>query len=157
MGGIIVVDFIDMQSSEHKQKLNEKMKKCMESDRAKHSILPLSKFGLMQITRQRVRPEMNISTIEKCPTCNGTGQVSPSILLVDKIENQIESVIGNITDWRFTLKMHPYVAAYVTRGLFPVKLQWSFKFKKLIRIIPVSSYDFLECHLFDSKGNELSI
>ena len=93
MGGIIVIDFIDMKSSDHKQKITEKMRKAMENDRAKHSILPLSKFGLMQITRQRVRPEMNISTTEKCPTCNGTGEISPSILFVDKIENHIASIL----------------------------------------------------------------
>ena len=119
MGGIIVIDFIDMQSSDHKQKVNEKIKTGMENDRAKHSILPLSKFGLMQITRQRVRPEMHISTTEKCPTCNGTGEISPSILFVDKIENHITSLLEKEPHKHLVLKLHPYVAAFIKRGFIP--------------------------------------
>ncbi|MBN2481839.1 MAG: Rne/Rng family ribonuclease [Bacteroidales bacterium] len=156
MGGIIVVDFIDMQASDHKQKLNEKMKQVMESDRAKHSILPLSKFGLMQITRQRVRPEMHISTIEKCPACNGTGEISPSILFVDKIENQISSLVATGKYKSLTVKIHPYISAYLNKGLFPVRLRWSLRFKARIRTTPVSSYDFLEYHIFDGKGGEIT-
>ncbi len=155
MGGIIVVDFIDMQSSEHKQKVNEKIKQAMDNDRAKHSILPLSKFGLMQITRQRVRPEMHISTTEKCPTCNGTGEISPSILFVDKIENQITSLLEKDPQQRLVLKLHPYVSAYIKRGLIPLYLKWRFRFKTPIKVVSISSYDFLEYHLFNSKGEEI--
>lgn len=155
MGGIIVIDFIDMQSSDHKQKINEKIKQAMESDRAKHSILPLSKFGLMQITRQRVRPEMHISTTEKCPTCNGTGEISPSILFVDKIENQISTLLEKQPHRVLILKVHPYVAAYLKQGLIPLNLRWRFRFKTRIRVMAISSYDFLEYHLFDSKGEEV--
>jgi ribonuclease G len=155
MGGIIVIDFIDMQSSDHKQKINEKIKQAMESDRAKHSILPLSKFGLMQITRQRVRPEMHISTTEKCPTCNGTGEISPSILFVDKIENHISTLLEKQPHRVLILKVHPYVAAYLKQGLIPLCLRWRFRFKTRVRVIAISSYDFLEYHLFDSKGEEV--
>ncbi|HVF98145.1 MAG TPA: Rne/Rng family ribonuclease, partial [Flavisolibacter sp.] len=76
IGGIIVVDFIDMKLPEHKKRLLEAMDGFMQSDRAKHAVLPISKFGLMQITRQRMKPEMNIITQEVCPTCNGTGKIS---------------------------------------------------------------------------------
>jgi ribonuclease G len=155
MGGIIVVDFIDMQSSAHKQKVNEKIKHAMDNDRAKHSILPLSKFGLMQITRQRVRPEMHISTTEKCPTCNGTGEISPSILFVDKIENQISSLLEKEPKQRLVLKLHPYVGAYIKRGLIPLSLKWRFRFKIPIKVVSISSYDFLEYHLFNVKGEEI--
>lgn len=155
MGGIIVIDFIDMQSSDHKQKINEKIKQTMENDRAKHSILPLSKFGLMQITRQRVRPEMHISTTEKCPTCNGTGEISPSILFVDKIENQIGTLLVKEKYKVLVLKLHPYVAAYLKRGLIPLNLKWRFRFKTRIRVVSISSYDFLEYHIFNSHGEEI--
>ncbi len=155
MGGIIVIDFIDMQSSEHRQKVNEKIKQAMENDRAKHSILPLSKFGLMQITRQRVRPEMHISTTEKCPTCNGTGEISPSILFFDKIENHIASLLEKEKHNVLIIKLHPYVAAYLKKGLIPLSLRWRFQLGVRIKVIPISSYDFLEYHLFDSKGEEI--
>jgi ribonuclease G len=157
MGGIIVIDFIDMQSSDHRQKVNEKIKQCMEHDRAKHSILPLSKFGLMQITRQRVRPEMHISTTEKCPTCHGTGEISPSILFFDKIENHIVSLLEKEKHNLLVLKLHPYVAAYLKQGLIPLYLRWFFRFKTRIKVVSISSYDFLEYHLFDSKGEELTL
>jgi ribonuclease G len=155
MGGIIVIDFIDMQSSEHKQKVNEKIKQAMENDRAKHSILPLSKFGLMQITRQRVRPEMHISTTEKCPTCNGTGEIAPSILFVDKIESQIVSLLEKEPQKLIVLKLHPYVSAFIKRGFIPLYLKWRFRFKIRIKVVSISSYDFLEYHLFNAQGEEI--
>lgn len=155
MGGIIVIDFIDMKQSDHKQQINERMKQLMEKDRAKHSILPLSKFGLMQITRQRVRPEMNINTTEKCPTCQGTGEISPSILFVDKIENHIASVLEKQKHNKLILKVHSYVAAYINKGLFSLRLKWRLKYKCRFKVISVSSYDFLEYHLFDKNGEEV--
>ncbi len=155
MGGIIVIDFIDMQSGEHKQKLAEKMKAAMETDRAKHTILPLSKFGLMQVTRQRVRPEMNISIIEKCPTCNGTGQVSPSILFVDKIEDQIGSILEKQKHKLLVIKVHPYIAAFMKKGLISLRFKWQLRFRIRIKIIAISSYDFLEYHIYDAMGEEV--
>jgi len=89
IGGIIVIDFIDMQSSENKQVLFDRMKELMANDRTKHNILPLTKFGLMQITRQRVRPEMKIITDEKCPACQGTGEIKPTILFTDELERTL--------------------------------------------------------------------
>jgi ribonuclease G len=157
MGGIIVIDFIDMQSGDHKLKITERIKEAMGNDRAKHSILPLSKFGLMQITRQRVRPEMHISTTEKCPTCHGTGEISPSILFFDKIENHITSILEKEKHNMLVLKLHPYVSAYLKRGLIPLHLKWRFRFKTRIKVISISSYDFLEYHLFDARGEEVVI
>ena len=156
MGGIIVIDFIDMQSAEHKQKVNDKMKEAMSNDRAKHSILPLSKFGIMQITRQRVRPEMHISTNEKCPTCGGTGEISPSILYVDKIENHLLRIADTGKYPALILKIHPYIASYLLNGIISWRLRWWFKTRCWIRIISISSYDFLEYHLFTRNGEELS-
>ncbi len=154
MGGIIVIDFIDMQLPDHKQKVNEKMREAMSADRAKHSILPLSKFGLMQITRQRVRPVMHISTNEKCPACGGTGEIAPSILFVDKIENRISTVLQSAKKL-LILKVHPYIASYITKGLFSLRLRWFLKYKCWIKITSVSSFDFLEYHLFDKYGEEI--
>jgi len=155
MGGIIVVDFIDMKTSDHKQQITDRMRKVMENDRAKHSILPLSKFGIMQITRQRVRPEMNINTTEKCPTCLGTGEISPSILFVDKIENHISTILQKQKYRNLTLKVHSYVAAYILKGLISLKFRWRLKYKCSFKVLAISSYDFLEYHIFDKKGEEI--
>lgn len=152
MGGIIVVDFIDMHTNENKQRVYEKMKEAMAPDRTKHNILPLSKFGLMQITRQRVRPELNIQTVEKCPTCKGSGEINPSVLFVDDIENHISFLINEINYKELTLKVHPYIAGYIKQGLISKKLKWFFKFKKRIKVESVNSYHLLEFHFFDKNG-----
>jgi ribonuclease G len=93
LGGIIVVDFIDMKLPENKRKLMEKMEEYMKPDRAKHAVLPISKFGIMQITRQRMKPEVNINTQEVCPSCNGTGKISSTLLLEDEIEKNLTYLI----------------------------------------------------------------
>ncbi len=153
MGGIIVVDFIDMRDNEHRVQLFEQFKKLMDSQKAKHNILPVSKFGLMQITRQRVRPEMNIDTTEKCPTCKGTGDISSSILLEKEIENAMASVVARKKQM-IRIKSHPYVAAYLTKGFFSIKLQWMWKYKCRIKIEPKSMYNFLEYKIETNEREE---
>ena len=152
MGGIICVDFIDMQLGENKHKVFEKLKEAMLTDRAKHNILPLSKFGIMQITRQRVRPEMNINTMEKCPACKGSGEISPSILFVDEIELKIPAIISKLGS-DFTLKVHPYIKSHITKGgLFSIRMKWFLKFKKFISIKESQSFHFTEYYFVDGKG-----
>lgn len=155
MGGIIVIDFIDMHDGEHKQMLHEKMKEVMATDRAKHNILPLSKFGLMQITRQRVRPEMEISIKEKCPTCKGTGEIRPSIALADEIENMLKYIVENQKPGLVSLRVHPYVAAYLTKGFFSMRFKWARKFKCKLKVVASSSYDLLEYRFFNVHNEEL--
>jgi len=156
MGGIIVVDFIDMQDNENRQKLFDKMKEEMSKDRTKHNILPLSKFGLMQITRQRVRPELNIQTDETCPTCNGSGKVSAALLIIDQIENNIK-YINRFNKTNLTLKAHPFVAAYLKNGMFSIRIKWMFKYQCFIKIEAVTKYTLLEYHFHDSRGEEILI
>jgi ribonuclease G len=155
MGGIIVVDFIDMQTNEHKQRVFERMKEAMQSDRTKHNILPLSKFGIMQITRQRVRPEMHIETTEKCPTCGGTGEITPSILFVDELENHFRYILEKNKHRFITLKVHHYVGAYLKKGLPSLRMKWLVKYKCWLKVEPISSYDFLEFHFIDTAGDEI--
>ncbi len=157
MGGIIVIDFIDMQMAEHKQQVNDRLREAMNADRAKHSILPLSRFGIMQITRQRVRPEMHIGTTEKCPTCNGTGEISPSILYVDKIEGHLLNLMNIQKHKKLLLKIHPYIAAYLLKGIVSWRLRWYIKTGCWIKPVAISSYDFLEFHIFDKKGEEITL
>ncbi|HAM98168.1 MAG TPA: ribonuclease E/G [Marinilabiliales bacterium] len=157
MGGIIVIDFIDMHDPENKQKLYDKMREFMSSDRAKHHILPLSKFGLMQITRQRVRPEMTIQTIERCPSCNGSGEVTPSILFVNELENHIRWTLQKYRYKKVVLKLHPYVAAYLTKGFFSICFRWRLKYLRRLTIRPSGSNAYLEYQFYDGKGDRIFI
>jgi ribonuclease G len=157
MGGIIVIDFIDMQSSENKQILFEKMKEVMSGDRTKHNILPLTKFGLMQITRQRVRPEMNIVTDEKCPVCQGSGETKPTILFTDELERSLAFIVDKIKTRKLLLNAHPFVAAYLTKGIFPVFRKWNMKYKIMLKVQAVTSYHMLEYHFYDRDNNEIDL
>jgi ribonuclease G len=157
MGGIIVVDFIDMRNPQHKRELFEALKTEMAKDRAQHTILPPSRFGLVQITRERVRPETQITTSEKCPTCDGTGQIKASILLVDEIENHIRYFAKEQNEKSVILHVHPYIEAYINRGIYSLKWQWYFKYKISVKVNPVLSYHFSEYHFLNKKGEEIKI
>jgi len=157
LGGIIVIDFIDMGEPANRQKLFEHMTKAMSTDRAKHNILPLSKFGLMQITRQRVRPEMDVNTTEQCPTCFGTGTAKPSILFTDSLEGKIDCLVNKHHTKKFILHVHPYIAAFLNKGLFPLSLKWKFKYTFGMKIIPDQSLAFLEYRFYDSEKDELDM
>jgi ribonuclease G len=157
MGGIIVVDFIDMQNSQHRRELFQRLKDEMSKDRAKHAILPPSKFGLVQITRQRVRPEMTIQVLEKCPACDGSGKVKSSIVLIDDIENNLHYLINDQNEKHLKLLVHPYIYAFLTKGLISLQLKWFFKYGKWIRIKKMSSYHMLEYHFFNKNDDEINI
>ena len=157
MGGIIVVDFIDMNLAENRQKLYERMCQNMQKDRAKHNILPLSKFGLMQITRQRVRPAMDVMTDEDCPVCFGKGKIKPSILFTDALENKIDYMVNKLNINKFTLHIHPYVAAYVNQGFMSLKRRWQMKYGFGIKIIPDQSLALLQYKFYDVHGEEMDM
>ena len=151
MGGIIVVDFIDMNLAEDRQLLYERMCKNMQKDRARHNILPLSKFGLMQITRQRVRPAMDVNVEETCPTCFGKGKIKSSILFTDQLESKIDRLVNKIGIRKFYLHVHPYVAAYINQGLWSLKLQWQLKYGMGVRIVPSQKLAFLQYEFYDQN------
>ena len=142
MGGIIVVDFIDMHRSENRNKLFQHLKEQMSLDRTKHKILPPSKFGLIQITRQRVRPELSIKTTEPNPNING--EVEAPIVLLDKIEADLERVISNPKNKNVVLNVHPFIASYLTKGISSIRFRWYLKHKKWITIIPRDAYKYLQ-------------
>lgn len=151
MGGIIVVDFIDMKLAEDRQMLYERMCKNMQKDRARHNILPLSKFGLMQITRQRVRPAMDINVEETCPTCFGKGKVRSSILFTDQLEGKIDSLVNKIGIKKFYLHVHPYVAAYINQGVLSLKRKWQMKYGFGLHIVASQKMAFLQYEFYDAK------
>lgn len=158
MGGIIVVDFIDMQDPQNRQQLYEHMVKMMSNDRARHNILPLSKFGLMQITRQRVRPSMQITTDETCPVCLGSGKIESSILFVDKLQEAIKDIVTKENLNYVNVHIHPYLEAYVNKGWFnTIARKWKKTICKGIKITANESLAFLEYKFFDKDGNEIEV
>ncbi|MBP7358690.1 MAG: Rne/Rng family ribonuclease [Prevotella sp.] len=152
MGGIIVVDFIDMVKAEDRQLLYERMSKNMQKDRARHNILPLSKFGLMQITRQRVRPAMDVNVEETCPTCFGKGKIKSSIIFTDQLESKIDNLVNKIGIKKFYLHVHPYVAAYINKGLISLRTKWQIKYGLGVHIISSQKMAFLQYEFYNDKG-----
>ncbi|MGB3778951.1 MAG: Rne/Rng family ribonuclease [Tunicatimonas sp.] len=157
MGGIIVVDFIDMRKVDNKKALYQKMKDVMQSDRAKHTILPLTKFGLLQITRQRVRPELTIATTEICPTCGGTGKIAPSLLVTDQIEHHIEYLLVKQNEKELTVALHPFVHAFFTKGIYSRQMQWYMKYHKWVKLEVDSSLGLVDYHFHNASGEEIEL
>ncbi len=156
MGGIIAVDFIDMHEKENNNKLYEFLKSEMKTDRAKHSILPPSRFGVVEITRQRVKPVTDIDTTETCPSCLGSGKIEASVLLSDEIENNIRYLADNNKGKKFTLTVHPYLEAYFTKGFFSSKKRgWNKKYKMKINIEAHTTHHLLEYHFYDGNKEEI--
>ena len=156
MGGIVIVDFIDMETNEHRNALYKKMQELMETDRAKHNVLPLTKFGLMQITRQRVRPATEINTMEVCPVCHGTGKISSSVVIDEAIERRLTYYVNEkkITDLK--LKVSPILGSYLTRGLFSSILgRWKKKYKCKIELVEVTDFTVLQNEFYNAKGDKL--
>jgi len=157
MGGIVVIDFIDMHKPNNRKDLFDYLRSEMSHDRAKHTILPPSKFGLVQITRQRVRPEMNIVTTEVCPTCNGTGVIRPTILLIDDIETNFNYILVEQNEKNITLCVHPYIEAYLKQGFISRQWKWYFKYKQWIKVKSNPAYQITEFHFFSSKDEEIKL
>ncbi len=154
MGGIIVIDFIDLSNVENRKKLFNHLRDEMSDDRAKHKILPPSKFGLIQITRQRVRPEMNIKTREEDPDAVNGQEVEAPIGIVPKISHDLEQLIKK--DYKkLTLNTHPFIAAFLTKGIPSVRSKWFFEHKKWVKIRPRDAYTYLEYHFFDKNGKQI--
>lgn len=158
MGGIIVIDFIDMAKPEHRQTLYDHMKEIMANDRARHNILPLSKFGLMQITRQRVRPALDIVTAESCPSCFGKGEIQPSLLFTDTLKEKLDYLINDLRQRNFIMYVHPFVDAYIKKGLISsLYRKWRMELGRNFKILPDQSLAYLQYRVIDSLKNEIDL
>lgn len=157
MGGIIAIDFVDLYEPENRRALHKALKDAMADDKAKHHILPPSRFGVIELTRQRVRPETEIETNESCPTCHGTGEVQAPVLIVDQIENTIAHLINDKGMDRITLHVHPFIHAYLTKGLPSMRFRWWMRWRKWVRVIPDGSLQFLAYTVKDAQGNEVPL
>jgi len=156
MGGIIAIDFIDMHKRENNKKLYDELKKSMSTDRAKHNIQPPSKFGVVELTRQRVRPATNIETVEVCPVCHGSGKVESSILIIDEIENNLRYLIEKNANKNIALHVHPFIEAYLKRGVKSIQRTWFLKYKKWVSIRGLSKLPFLTYHFVDGENEEIT-
>lgn len=157
MGGIIVIDFIDMSKAEHRQKLYEHMREVMANDRARHNILPLSKFGLMQITRQRVRPAMDITTAETCPSCFGKGVVQPSLLFTDTLKEKLDYLVNDLKQSDFIMYVHPFVDAYIKKGLISTYRKWRLELGGKFKVLPDQSLAYLQYKVVDKNRQEIDL
>lgn len=155
MGGIITIDFVDLHTAANKATLNKAMEEFMRNDKAKHTILPLNKFCLVQITRQRVRQATVIETTEVCPACRGTGKIKPPILIEDELENTLEFLFDKQQEGKVTIMLHPFVHAYLTKGFPSKRLQWELKYGKRIRLTQNQSYQLFEHHFFNKNMEEI--
>lgn len=157
MGGIIVIDFIDMNKAEHRQTLYDHMREVMANDRARHNILPLSKFGLMQITRQRVRPALDIATSETCPSCYGKGEIQPSLLFTDKLDEKLDYLVNHLKVKKFVMYLHPYVDAYIKKGMFSLYGKWRRRYGRGMKIVADESLAYLQYKVVDDDGKEIDL
>ena len=156
MGGIVIVDFIDMDDSEHRNQLYKHMQSLMEDDRARHTVLPLTKFGLMQITRQRVRPATELETQEVCPVCKGTGKISPTVLLDDALESKLAAVLEDGKVRKVRIVVNPVLQAYLTKGLFSSKLSgWKKKYQIAISLEQDGNFAINQAEIWEPAKSEL--
>ncbi len=157
MGGIVVIDFIDVRNPNNKKELFQAMQDAMAGDRAKHTILPMSKFGLIQITRQRVRPEVNIVTTEECPSCNGSGKIEATILIEEKLSSQLEYLWQNMNHKKITVIVHPYIASFLKVGFPSIRTKWFLKYKKWLNIVVDENMHLADYEFTNEKGEEIII
>ena len=155
MGGIVIVDFIDMDSVEHRNELYKYMTELMSGDRAKHNVLPLTKFGLMQITRQRIRPVTQINTTEQCPLCHGTGKIASTVVIDEQIERKLADIIENTGKKEFTLKVSPILGAYITRGWSSFASKWRRKYRCKLKVVEMTEHSILQYEFYDNEGKVL--
>ena len=157
LGGIVIIDFVDMQKAEHRKQLYDFMCEEMKRDKARHTILPLSKFGLMQITRQRVRPAVEVEVQEKCPFCEGTGTIKSSFVVVDEIESNLRYLASSQNEKKLTIITHPYVYAYLTKGWRSIRRRWMRHYHLRLTIKESESLGLLDYKFINARGEEIAL
>lgn len=158
MGGLIAVDFIDMHVAENRKKLTESLISHMKDDRAKHKVLPPSKFGIVEITRQRVRPVMKIQTSEKIDH----KYIEAPILIIDEIKEKYLMLASKKKRLSkkgikyITLCAHPFIVSYLKQGFPSIRMKWYFKYGLNLRLRSNDAYQFLQYNFFDSSNNTIT-
>jgi len=155
MGGIITIDFIDLAKAANRTLLYRTLQDLMKNDKAKHTILPVNKFGIVQITRHRVREATIIETTEQCPTCKGTGKMKSAMLIQEDIENMVEYLVDKQLEKGFYVAVHPFIHAYLTKGLFSKQWGWYRRFKRWIRIKPKHDFAVVDFKFYNKNNDEI--
>ena len=155
MGGIVIVDFIDMEKVEHRNELFKYMQEVMSADRAKHNVLPLTKFGLMQLTRQRIRPATEINTTEQCPLCHGTGKIASTLVIDEQIERALAYYVGEKGEKNLILRTGPILGAYLSRGWNSYLAKWRRKYKCKLKLEEASDHHILQYEFMNVKKEVL--
>jgi ribonuclease G len=109
----------------------------------------------MQITRERVRPEINIATTESCPTCSGSGQINASLLLIDEMEEELKHLLT--IHRKLKLYCHPIFAAYLRKGFPSLRMKWFFEYKKWVSIYPNEDFALTDYAFFDENDEEIKL
>ncbi|MFN8296087.1 MAG: ribonuclease E/G [Chitinophagales bacterium] len=154
IGGIIVIDFIDMRSGEYKHKLYEAMQEAMRPDKAKHVILPVSKFGLMEITRQRMKEQISVDTREPLLHGNSKYKVDQPLQIIDNIESELNHLKTH-TEKNFLLYVHPFIYAFMKKDTFSFRMKWYSKIGKIVRLVQDSSLHLGEYKLMTKNGEKV--
>jgi ribonuclease G len=156
MGGIIVIDFIDVRSDKFRKRVVSELRRELEKDRAAFDILPMSDFGIVQLTRERVRPNLLYRYNESCPRCDGLGRIPTKSTLITKIERRIKQIKSSGHEKKLVLRVHPDLAEYLTEGIKSHIRQLMLKYFVLIKVVPDPDMKEEEIDLNSSKDAKKS-
>lgn len=144
IGGIIVVDFIDLREEKNRKKIFDELKKEFKKDRAKTNVIGMSDFGLIQITRQRIRPSVLNSVSKVCPSCGGLGTIVTQDTIITDLEGWI-SKFRTSTEYRVVdLYVNPYLKSHLQKGFFNLQWKWMMQYKLRISVISDDSISLNE-------------
>lgn len=154
IGGIVVIDFIDMIDPNNRRILYEEFKKELRKDRAQANISPISEFGLIEMTRERIRPSLIFTYSEPCSVCNGTGRITTKSTILTRIERSLKRIKANTEERNLRLEVNPEIKDFLTEGLrSPIRrLMWKYWVK--VEVAPNESYRVDEFHLISKRTGE---
>jgi ribonuclease G len=151
IGGIIVIDFIDLEDERNKKKVYDELRKEFRKDRARVTVLPMTEFGLVQITRQRNRQNILLSFSEPCPVCGGAGIVQSKSAIVNQIERWIRRFKSETHELRLTLRVTPSLATYLKEGTISRIAKMQFKFLMFVKLEEDNKLSMGEFHFISPK------
>lgn len=154
LGGIIVIDFIDLDDERNRKKVYDELRKEFRRDRAKVTVLPMTEIGLAQITRQRIRQNILHSFSEPCPVCGGGGLVQSKPSIVNEIERWIRRFKSESREFRLNLSVHPTIAGYLTEGTFHRLRKMMLKYRVLVGLEQDAKLPLAEFHFFSRKQDK---
>ncbi len=154
LGGIIVIDFIDLEDERNKKKVYDELRKEFRKDRAKVTVLPMTEIGIVQITRQRIRQNILQSMSEPCPACGGGGLVQSKSSILNQIERWTRRFKAEGKEFRTTLTVHPSIVDYLKEGTVSRVTKLQFKYRLFIKLKSDSRLPIAEFHFYSKKHDK---